>query len=58
MLFHLSYVVMKLKERKFVHLHFYNHRLEWWQIPFFFELKYKMYSYVMLKAREYLALCI
>lgn len=49
-LFHISYIVMRLKKRKFVHLHFYNHRPEWWQILFFLELKFKMYSYVMLKA--------
>lgn len=35
MLFHISYNVMKLKKRKFVHLRFYNHRPEWWQILFF-----------------------
>lgn len=51
MLFHISYIVMKLMKRKFVYLHFYNHRPEWWQILFFFlELNFKMYSYVMLKA--------
>lgn len=32
MLFHISYIVMKLKKMKFVHLHFYNHRLQQWQI--------------------------
>lgn len=41
MLFHVSYIVMKLKKRKFVHLHFYNHRLEWWQIFFFFSWNLK-----------------
>lgn len=50
MLFHVSYIVMKLK-KKFVHLHFYNCRLEWWQILF-------SWNYVMLKARKYLAICI